>query len=596
MRVSLAHPELAGLILAALALVALVVLALLRRRRALAAFGGAGAGLVSASPARQVAKLVFLAVALVALVGALVGPQIGEAPRRGTTSTVDTVIALDVSQSMATRDVTPDRLHVAQEAIVALGQELAGGRVGLTLFAGSSVVRYPLSADTRVLGPALDFSGRGFKINPGSSLKAALQGAAALFPTDAASAARAKAIVLISDGEDLTPDLPLLDPLRQRNITVFTLGVGTPEGGPVPIYDDKGRLIQMLVNTNGTQVTSRMDEGRLGGLAEQGGGRYWRYQGDATTRELADALRGIAVAEPAASEGGVSPEDRYQLFVAIAVFALLLEWLLDERRPMPRPQAPRVRASPRRRLLALLGATVLALVACGSSDPLADGLDATNAVFQRDPVGAVTRYRDLAVQRPSSPEIAIDLANTYATLGDFDHALVEYGHALDSAKGTTRAIAFYDRGNALFRLGRVAEARASYVEALRLDATDRDAKFNIEVIDRILGARQTPQNVPGSQPPNASPSPGPEQPAGSPGASGPTGPGSPNGTPPPGASGSPSGSPPPTVQGALTDFRKDLTVDEALRLLDALKGEQRGVEGLVEGTGVRRGGNVDVAY
>ena len=148
MRVSLAHPELAGLLLAALALVALVVLALLRRRRALAAFGGAGAGLVSASPARQVAKLVFLAVALVALVGALVGPQIGEAPRRGTTSTVDTVIALDVSQSMATRDVTPDRLHVAQEAIVALGQELAGGRVGLTLFAGSSVVRYPLSADT----------------------------------------------------------------------------------------------------------------------------------------------------------------------------------------------------------------------------------------------------------------------------------------------------------------------------------------------------------------------------------------------------------------------------------------------------------------
>ena len=282
--------------------------------------------------------------------------------------------------------------------------------------------------------------------------------------------------------------------------------------------------------------------------------------------------------------------------MAIAVFALLLEWLLDERRPMPRPQAPRVRASPRRRLLALLGATVLALVACGSSDPLADGLDATNAVFQRDPVGAVTRYRDLAVQRPSSPEIAIDLANTYATLGDFDHALVEYGHALDSAKGTTRAIAFYDRGNALFRLGRVAEARASYVEALRLDATDRDAKFNIEVIDRILGARQTPQNVPGSQPPNASSSPGPEQPAGSPGASGPTGPGSPNGTPPPGASGSPSGSPPPTVQGALTDFRKDLTVDEALRLLDALKSEQRGVEGLVEGTGVRRGGNVDVPY
>jgi hypothetical protein len=50
------------------------------------------------------------------------------------------------------------------------------------------------------------------------------------------------------------------------------------------------------------------------------------------------------------------------------------------------------------------------------------------------------------------------------------------------------------------------------------------------------------------------------------------------------------------VQNALTDFRRDLTVDEALRLLDALRGEQRGLRALLEGNGVRRGGNVDVAY
>jgi hypothetical protein len=50
------------------------------------------------------------------------------------------------------------------------------------------------------------------------------------------------------------------------------------------------------------------------------------------------------------------------------------------------------------------------------------------------------------------------------------------------------------------------------------------------------------------------------------------------------------------VQTALNDFRKDLTVDEALRLLDALRNEQRGIEGLIDGTGVRRGGNVDVPY
>src|SRR5207237_8778433 len=123
----------------------------------------------------------------------------------------------------ATRAVAPSRRHAARQARQILGQQLAGGRIGLTLFAATSVLRYPLTADTKILGPALDTSGRGFKIMPGSSLRAALQGAAAVFPADAASRARAKAIVVISDGEDLSPDLPVLEPLLQRHIRVYTL-------------------------------------------------------------------------------------------------------------------------------------------------------------------------------------------------------------------------------------------------------------------------------------------------------------------------------------------------------------------------------------
>ncbi|MDP9273968.1 MAG: hypothetical protein M3O99_00070, partial [Chloroflexota bacterium] len=76
----------------------------------------------------------------------------------------------------------------------------------------------------------------------------------------------------------------------------------------------------------------------------------------------------------------------------------------------------------------------------------------------------------------------------------------------------------------------------------------------------------------------------------------PTGSGAPTATLPPGAVGSTGAAQPESVQTALTDFRRNLTVDEALRLLDALRGEQRGLPALLEGTGVRRGGNVDVPY
>ena len=594
MNLVFAHPELAPLALAAGAITVLCVVTLVRRRRALAAFGRSGARFASASPARQVAKIVLVGVACFGVAAAFAGPEIGEVQRRGATAQVDTVIALDVSQSMATKDVAPDRLHIAQQAVQILGQQLAGGRVGLTLFAGTSVLRYPLTADTKIVGPALDTSGRGFKITPGSSLRAALQGAAAVFPADAASRARAKAIVVISDGEDLSPDLPVLEPLLQRNIRVYTLGIGTPEGGPVPVYDAKGQFQQMLVNANGTQITSRLDESRLVTLADQGGGRYFRYDGETAARSLADALRAIDAGDPT-SEGAVSPEDRYQIFLGLAVAALILDWIIDERRPMPRPRVRGARSGPRRRLLGLLGAALLGITACAPSDPVAADVDAANDLFQRDPAAALARYRDLQVARPASPEIAIDLANTLAKLNDHDRALVAYGRALDNAKGaSTRAIAFYDRGNSLFRLGRILDARASYVEALRLDPTDRDAKFNIELIDKILDlVRPQAQNPQGQTPPPGQPPPG-----GSPGPrpSGPSGSGAPGGSPPPGATGPASPSQPPSVQSALTDFRRDLTVDEALRLLDALRGEQRGLAGLLEGTGVRRGGNLDVPY
>ena len=594
MSISFAHAELWPLFGAAAALVGLAVAALVRRRRALAAFGGRGAALTTASPARQLAKVALLAIVCASLAAALLGPQIGETPRRAASGTVDTVIALDVSQSMAARDVAPDRLHAAQQAIEQIGRQLAGAKLGLTLFAGTSVVRYPLTADTKIVGPALDTSGRGFRINPGSSLRAALQGAATLFPTTAASNARPKAIVLVSDGEDLSSELPLIDPLRQRNIAVFTLGVGTPEGAPVPIYDKDNKFIQFVVDANGTQVISKLDEARLQSVATAGGGRYWRYDGEATARDIANALRAIDTG-PATNEAGVSPEDRYQIFLLIAVAALIAEWLLDERRPMPRPRLRHGRPSRRRVLSAVAGATIF-FAACGPSDPLAADVDAANDLYQRDPTTALERFRALAAARPASAEIAIDLANTYAKLGDYDRALIQYARGLDNAKGQTRAIAFYDRGNALFRQGRLLDARASYVEALRLDPTDRDAKFNIELIDRLLRTLEQTAPKPKTSP-GASPQPqAGQQGSGSSGPTGATGSGVPSGTPTPDASGTPAGSPPPSVQTALNDFRKDLTVDEALRLLDALRNEQRGIEGLIDGTGVRRGGNVDVPY
>src|SRR5207237_4063284 len=128
---------------------------------------------------------------------------------------------------------------------------------------------------------------------------------------------------------------------------------------------------------------------------------------------------------------------------------------------------------------------------------------------------ALGAYRDLQQAHPDAPELAIDSGNALHMIGDHTRALPDYAHAIDIAGPDLRAVAQYDRGNSLYRLGRLEDARDAYREALRLDPTDRDAKFNLELVQRQLDARQVTQGQPG-----ASAKPGASQQPGGQGASG----------------------------------------------------------------------------
>jgi tetratricopeptide (TPR) repeat protein len=177
-------------------------------------------------------------------------------------------------------------------------------------------------------------------------------------------------------------------------------------------------------------------------------------------------------------------------------------------------------------------------------------------------------------------------------LGDHARALPDYAKAIDTARPDLRATAQYDRGNTLYRLGRLEDARDAYRESLRLSPSDRDAKFNLELVQRLLDLR-VPQPQNGAQP-GASGSPGATGPGGqgATAASGPTSslkPGEgatrPSGDQgqPPADDRAPGQGQPQDLRSVLNDFRKGLTLDDALRVLDALEGQQRGIEQLLEG-------------
>jgi len=588
--IGLARPELVGLVLIAPLLIALVVRAERARDRSARAFAG-DAGLSARSRVRLVAKSALLVLAFTSVVIALAGPYVDLRLRGARRLGVDIVLAIDVSQSMATRDVEPDRLRAARHFAQDLGERMVGSRVSLVLFAGQGTTRYPATTDPRILGEVLDNSGKGVRLQQGSSLAAAVDASLQAFPLDGAQG-RGRAIVVVSDGEVTLGSAPDVASFPDKRIKLFTIGVGTPKGGQIPTYDaNTGKFTGYLRGADGVAIVSKLDEKSLSDLAAAAGGRYWRFEGnDAVIGELASEMHTLEAIEPVENAGSV-PDERSRPFVAFAVFLVVLERLISDRRRMPTPgaasRAPRKRG---RRVLGLaIGSAMLWGVACGGSGPT---LEDANARFARgDYQGALGDYRDMQVGDPSSPQLSINAGNSLYMLSDFSRALPDYAKAIDVSGPQVRAIAQYDRGNALYRLGRLEDARDAYKESLRLQPTDRDAKFNLELVQRMLDARLVPRANPQdgqSGSPNASGQPGGQGTSGSSGPGSSPEPGNQPGTPTdqrtdPTSDRAPGDANPSDLRGALNDFRVGLTLDDALRVLDALQGQQRGIAQLIEG-------------
>jgi len=584
----LARPELIWLLALTPLLLALVVMAARARIRALRIFGGASA-LTARSTWRIWFKSALLLVAFVSIVIALAGPYVDLRLRGARRLGVDIVLAVDVSQSMATRDVEPDRLRAARHFAEQLGERMIGSRVSLVLFAGQGTLRYPATTDPRILGEVLDNSGKGVRLQQGSSLAAAMEAALSAFPVDAALG-RGRAIVIVSDGEVTIGTAPEVFTLVDRGIQLYAIGVGTPSGGQIPTYDAlDGKFTGYLRGPDGVAIVSKLDENALRQLADSAKGRYWRFAGDdGVIGELAAQMHGLEAIEPVENAGSI-PDEKSQLFVGLAVGFVLIERLISDRRRMPMPEVARTPKPRRRRLLGIaIGSAILWSAACGDSGPTVDRANGRFAAG--DYQAALVDYRDLQQGMPNAPELSINAGNALHMLGDFARALPDFAKAIDISEPGLRAIAQYDRGNTLFRLSRLEDARDAYREALRLDPNDRDAKFNLELVDRMIAARSAAQTpVPGG-----SPAPGASNAPGATGASGQTGP---NGSPDPGQGpGTPTtdqtapandrapGDPTPSdIRALLDSFRSQLSYDEALRVLDALQGQQRGVEQLLEG-------------
>jgi Ca-activated chloride channel family protein len=320
---NVADPKLLWLALAAPAAAALAWWTWRRRLAATSAWVGRGLW-NRLWPELRTSRLLtgglLLAIALVGSVLALARPRWGQTEEKVERKGVDVVFVLDTSLSMAAPDVQPSRFTVAQNLVRRIAQAMPGNRVALIETEGQDVVMAPLTTDAAVLDLLLDAAQPGSLPTPGTVLAPALAQAAKLFPE---GAGRHRAIVLISDGEDFGGGLSeQAGKLAESGIVVHAIGVGTPQGSPIPVPG--GAANELKKDADGKVVVTRLQEDALAAIARTTGGLYQRataagYDPQPIERRLA-AMEGRTLEEDTLH----LLEERFQWPLALALGAVLL--------------------------------------------------------------------------------------------------------------------------------------------------------------------------------------------------------------------------------------------------------------------------------
>lgn len=274
-------------------------------------------------------KLILVIFAFAFLVLGIANPQIGtkleEVKREG----VEIIIAVDVSNSMMTEDIKPNRMERTKQALLRLIDNLQNDRIGIVAFAGESFLLLPLTTDYSAAKLLISTIDTDLIQTQGTAIGGAISSAMGYFSDNEATK---KAIIVITDGENHEDNASkAASEAAAQGIVVHTIGMGSVKGGPIPVYSGS-RIKGYKKDRDGNPVISKLDAGMLQQIAIEGGGKFTRsVNTDPDLSELVDDLAGMEKTEFEAKVFS-DYEDRFQYFLAAAILFLIIEFFLSEKK------------------------------------------------------------------------------------------------------------------------------------------------------------------------------------------------------------------------------------------------------------------------
>ena len=405
---------------------------------------------------------------------AIARPQKGYEWREVKRKGIDILFAVDTSRSMLAEDLTPNRLERARLGIIDFVARLEGDRVGLIPFAGSAFALCPLTLDYEAFRESLNALDTDLIPRQGTDLASAIKEAERLFDENGNNH---RVLILLTDGEDLQGDvLDAAKAAAKKGMAIYTVGVGSPEGATIPIPLGNGRK-DFVRDESGKVVKTALDETTLKKIAEVTNALYAPLGKGAEGLDTIyqEKLRLVPKSELNQRMERI-PLERFEWPLGAAILLLLLEFFIVDRR-----RAKKVRPLPSagRRAKIVQQATVVVIG------------------FMASMASEIRAAEEVSVNQDSR-KVYNEGTEAY-TKGDFAKASESLRSSLRTQDLALQQRSYYNLGNTLYRTGQGTlekdpeatiktweESLKAYQDALALNASDEDAAYNKDHVEKKL--------------------------------------------------------------------------------------------------------------
>ena len=278
---------------------------------------------------KPVLKIVVLSLAFACLVIALVNPKMGTKMETVKRQGIDIVFAVDISKSMLAEDIAPNRLEKTKQLVSQIINELGNDRVGIVGYAGSAYPVLPMTTDYGIAKMYLQSMNTDMVSSQGTAINDALKLSVDYFDIKETS----KLIILVSDGEDHGDGADeAIAMAKDKNIKIFSIGMGTEKGAMIPIKDNRGNIISYKKDQNGDNVITKMYPETLKSISDK---TKAKYINGSNTKEVVEAVKSqLDKIEKTEFESQqiADFESQYQGFLGLGFLLLLVDIFLLEKK------------------------------------------------------------------------------------------------------------------------------------------------------------------------------------------------------------------------------------------------------------------------